>query len=442
MLGIQWHPEIAPVGDPTRRVPFDALHDAVKRAQSARLSEAGVRMSVASFARAANRLDDVVPSKIRAIFDRAAQLEAAGERVIHFEIGRPDFDTPQVVKEAATDALAAGRVHYGPNAGVPALRQAIAETLANASGLSYDPAREVLVTIGANEAVFLAIMAFCNPGDEVIIPVPAWPAYEACVRLAGATPVFLPLSADNGYVLDPKAVAQLISPRTRMIAVCTPHNPTGAVLDRERIESLADLVRDTDILVLADEIYSELVYDGRTHVSPATVADLRQRTITIGGFAKAYAMDGWRLGWLAGPVDLVTPALRIRQFTTTCPPTFIQDAAVIALRSTGTERAAMRSAFAERRRAALDLLAGQNLLEVAEPGGAFYLYVSYPVELGPADEFAIRLLEEQHVALVPGTAFDPTGAGEHSLRLSYASSLDDVREGVDRLIRYTVAAVR
>lgn len=387
----------------------------------------------------ADRLSRITPSKIRAIFDRAAVLEAAGTAVIHLEIGRPDFDTPQVVKDAAAAALDAGRVHYGPNAGTPELREAIAQTLTSTSGIPYHSRSEVLVTVGASEAVSLAIMAFCNPGDEVIIPVPAWPAYEASVRLAGATPVFLPLDPATGYVLEPARIRALLTSRTRMVVVCTPHNPTGAVIDSGRLSGLADAVRDTRVLVLADEIYSELVYDDVAHAPVAAVSDLRERTITVGGFAKAYAMDGWRLGWLAGPRALVTPALRVRQFTTTCPPTFVQDAAVVALRETGKERERMRHTFAQRRRAALDILATQSVLHVTPPDGAFYLYLTYPESLGPADGFAVRLLEEAHVAVVPGTAFDPTGAGEHSLRISYACSIDDVREGVARLVRYASA---
>jgi aspartate/methionine/tyrosine aminotransferase len=394
-------------------------------------------MSTPTLTAPADRLAHIVPSRIRVIFDRAAELEAAGAEVLHFEIGRPDFDTPDVVKQAAAAALDAGRVHYGPNAGTPELRDAIAENLTATSGLHYTR-DQVLVTIGASEAVFLAVMAFCGPGDEVVIPVPAWPAYEAAVRLAGATPVFVPLDPVDGYRLDPERVEQVITARTRLVIVCTPHNPTGAVLDAARLVALADVLRGSRALVLADEIYSELVYD-TVHAPVAAVGDLRGRTLTVGGFAKAYAMDGWRLGWLAGPHALVAAALRVRQFTTTCPPTFLQDAAVVALRETADERAGMREAFAERRRVALEILGGQSLLRVAGADGAFYLYLAYPERFGPSDEFAGRLLEDAHVALVPGTAFDPTPAGRHTIRVSYARSVDDVREGISRLVRHVEA---
>ncbi len=394
---------------------------------------------MSSLTEPAERLAEIVPSRIRAIFDRAAELEAEGAHVLHFEIGRPDFDTPRVVKDAAADALAAGRVHYGPNAGTPELRDAIADHLGAASGLTYER-DQVLVTIGASEAVFLAIMAFCGPGDEVIIPVPAWPAYEAAVRLADATPVFLPLRASDGYRLDPERVRQTLTPRTRLVVVCSPHNPTGAVLDAERLVALADVLHGTRALVLSDEIYSELVYDA-VHVPVAAVSDLRERTLTVGGFAKAFAMDGWRLGWLAGPRALVTTALRVRQFTTTCPPTFVQDAAVVALRETTDERARMRAAFAERRAAALEILARQSIFQVAGADGAFYLYLTYAERFGASDGFAAQLLEEAHVALVSGTAFGPTRAEDYALRVSYACSVDDVREGITRLVQHAEAMV-
>ena len=248
------------------------------------------------FGRFADRLRDIGPSPIRAIFDKAAALEAAGEKVYHFEIGRPDFDTPQVAKDAAAASLDRGEVHYGPNAGTMDLRQAISGYLQERRGTGYDPGTEVLVTIGANEAVFLALMAFCGPGDEVIFPVPAWAHYESCIRLAGATPVPVRLDADNDYRLDVDAIAAAITPATRMVILCTPNNPTGGVATAEEIEKLANVLEPTDALLMSDEIYADLVYDEIRHQSPASVGNLRERTLVIGGFAKAFAMDGWRLG--------------------------------------------------------------------------------------------------------------------------------------------------
>ncbi|WP_458106693.1 pyridoxal phosphate-dependent aminotransferase [Arthrobacter sp. R3-55] len=387
------------------------------------------------FGRFADRLRDIGPSPIRAIFDKAAALEAAGEKVYHFEIGRPDFDTPQVAKDAAAASLDRGEVHYGPNAGTIDLREAISGYLQERRGTIYDPGTEVLVTIGANEAVFLALMAFCGPGDEVIFPVPAWAHYESCIRLAGATPVPVRLDADNDYRLDIDAIAAAITPATRMVILCTPNNPTGGVATAEEIEKLANVLEPTDALLMSDEIYADLVYDEIRHQSPAAVGNLRERTLVIGGFAKAFAMDGWRLGWLAGPKELITPALRVRQYTTVCAPTFLQPGAAAALRHAGPEAETMRIQFQERRKAGLKILTGIPGVTVSQPDGAFYFYLTYTPETAePAEQLALRLLDEQRVAVVPGTAFDPDG-GTHSIRISYACHIDDLTEGLRRIVQ-------
>ena len=392
------------------------------------------------FGRFADRLRDIGPSPIRAIFDKAAALEAAGEKVYHFEIGRPDFDTPQVAKDAAAASLDRGEVHYGPNAGTIDLREAISGYLQERRGTIYDPGTEVLVTIGANEAVFLALMAFCGPGDEVIFPVPAWAHYESCIRLAGATPVPVRLDADNDYRLDIDAIAAAITPATRMVILCTPNNPTGGVATAEEIEKLANVLEPTDALLMSDEIYADLVYDEIRHQSPASVGNLRERTLVIGGFAKAFAMDGWRLGWLAGPKELITPALRVRQYTTVCAPTFLQPGAAAALRHAGPEAETMRIQFQERRKAGLKILTGIPGVTVSQPDGAFYFYLTYtPDTAEPAEQLALRLLDEQRVAVVPGTAFDPDG-GTHSIRISYACHIDDLTEGLRRIVQTLTTA--
>lgn len=383
--------------------------------------------------RPASRLSEIRPSPIRAIFDKAAELEADGEKVYHFEIGRPDFDTPAPVKESAITALNRGDVHYGPNAGTLDLRSAIADYLAQRRLLHYEADGEVLVTIGANEAVFLAIMAFCGPGDEVIIPVPAWAHYRECVRLAGATPIPVELDAEDNYNLDVEAIAAHVTSATRMIVVCTPNNPSGTVVGEDELNMLSDVLKGTDALLLSDEIYADLIYGDAVHHSPAALPDLRDRTLSIGGFAKAFAMDGWRLGWLAGPRELITPALRVRQFTTVCPPTFLQPAAATALRSAREEAEGMRAEFERRRNVGLELLTGIPGVHVTRPDGAFYLYLTYdPAIAEPADELALRLLSEDNVAVIPGTAFDPEG-GTYALRISYACHVDDLREGLTRI---------
>ena len=392
-------------------------------------------LTASRFSRAAARLDEIKPSPIRMIFDKAAALDAAGEKVYHFEIGRPDFDTPNVAKDAVTASLGRGEVHYGPNAGTTDLRSAIADYLRERRGTSYDHASEVLVTIGANEAVFLALMAFCGPGDEVIVPVPAWAHYQSCVRLTGATPVPVPLRSDADFGLDLDAIESAVTDRTRMVIICTPNNPTGGVASRAEIERLSRILAPTEALLMSDEIYADLVYEEASHVSPAAVNDLRDRTLVIGGFAKAFAMDGWRLGWLAGPRELITPALRVRQYTTVCPPTFLQPGAAAALRHAGAEAEAMRREFEDRRRAGLEILSGIPGISVSKPDGAFYFYLTYSPEIAePAEQLAMRLLEEQKVAVVPGTAFDPEG-GKHSIRISYACHIDDLTEGLRRIVQ-------
>lgn len=387
-----------------------------------------------SLLRPAARLADVPASKIRVIFDRAHELEDQGVHIYHLEIGRPDFDTPALIKRATVKALDAGAVHYASNWGIPELRNAIAAKLSRDNGLAYAPADEIVVTIGANEAVWIAMMAYLDPGDEVIIPVPAWPHYAQCVRLAGGVPVFLQLQASDGWRIDPEALGRAITPRTRMVILCTPQNPTGAVLDRPRLEAIAAKLQGTNVIALSDEIYEHLIYDGVRHVSPASIPGMRDRTLLVSGFAKAYAMDGWRLGYLAGPHELVKWALRVHQYTTVCAPTFEQYGAAAALDGPQDDREQMVAEFARRRRAILDLLGAQDVLRYSPAEGAFYFWVTYSESAPPASELAMGVLEEQHVAVVPGTAFDETQ--EHGLRIAYSAPLEDVTEGIRRLVDY------
>lgn len=387
-----------------------------------------------SLLRPAARLADVPASKIRVIFDRAHELEDQGVHIYHLEIGRPDFDTPALIKRATVKALDAGAVHYASNWGIPELRNAIAAKLSRDNGLTYSPADEIVVTIGANEAVWIAMMAYLDPGDEVIIPVPAWPHYAQCVRLAGGIPVFLQLQESDGWRIDPEALGRAITPRTRMVILCTPQNPTGAVLDQRRLEAIAAKLQGTNAIALSDEIYEHLIYDGVRHVSPASIPGMRERTLVVSGFAKAYAMDGWRLGYLAGPRELVKWALRVHQYTTVCAPTFEQYGAAAALDGPQDDREQMVAEFARRRQAILDVLGAQDVLRYSRAEGAFYFWVTYPDGAPPASEVAMGVLEEQHVAVVPGTAFDETQ--EHALRIAYSAPLEDVTEGIGRLVDY------
>lgn len=381
--------------------------------------------------RPADRLADIEASKIRQIFDRAHEIEAAGHRVIHFEIGRPDFDTPAHIKAATHAALDAGHVHYSPNAGILELRRAIADKFIRDSGVTYSPDDEIIVTVGTGEAVSLAMMALLNPGDEVLIPTPAWPHYAETARLAGARPVSIPLDQSNGYRLRPESVRAALTDRSRMLVICSPNNPTGTVLSAETLTALADVLASTDVVVLADEIYEYLVYNGVRHTCAAGIPDLRERTVVVGGLAKAYAMDGWRLGWLAGPRELVRWALRVRQYTTVCAPTFLQHGAVAALADDQRTREEMRAEFARRRAAALQVLQAQDVMQVTGAEGAFYLYVTYDPQLPPATQLALDLLETCHVALVPGVAFGP--GQDHAFRIAYSCPIEDVVEGLLRI---------
>ena len=382
----------------------------------------------------AARLADVPASKIRVIFDRAHELEDQGNHIYHLEIGRPDFDTPSLIKRATVKALDAGAVHYASNWGIVELRNAIAGKLSRDNGLTYAASDEIVVTIGANEAVWIAMLAYVNPGDEVIIPTPAWPHYAQCVRLAGGVPVFLPLAESDGWRIDPEALGRAMTSRTRIVILCTPQNPTGAVLDAPRLEAIASKLAGTNAIALSDEIYEHLIYDGARHVSPASIPGMRERTLLVSGFAKAYAMDGWRLGYLAGPRDLVKWALRVHQYTTVCAPTFEQYGATAALEGPQDERHRMVAEFSRRRNALLEILGSQDVLRYSLAEGAFYFWVTYPDTAPPASELAMGVLEEQYVAVVPGTAFDERQ--EHGLRIAYSAPFDDVTEGVRRLIEY------
>ncbi len=379
----------------------------------------------------AGRMELVPFSGIRKVFERAKALEREGRPVIFLETGRPDFDTPAHIKEAAKRALDAGRVHYTSNYGIPELRSAIAEKLERDNGLRYDPESEILVTVGAAEAIFDAFLAFLDPGDEVLFPEPSWLNYAAAARLAGAIPVPMPMREANGYQIDPEEVRKLITPRTRLMVVVSPHNPTGAVQSPEVLQSLAELAVAHDLLVISDEIYERIVYDGLVNLSPASLPGLRERTITINGFSKAYSMTGWRLGYAAAPKDLIQAMNRVHQYNVACACSFAQDGAVAALRGPQDCVAAMVAEFRRRRDLVVPAINAVEGLSCLNPGGAFYVWVNV-ARLGvPAEDFSTRLLEGAYVSSVPGTVFGPSGEGY--VRLSYANSYERLEEAMRRI---------
>jgi aspartate/methionine/tyrosine aminotransferase len=282
----------------------------------------------------AERMKSIPFTPIRKIFEEAARREAAGETIIHLELGRPDFGTPAHIKAAAIKALEEGKVHYSSNYGIPELRAAIADKFKRDNNLDYDPATEIIVTVGATEAIFMTMMALLDPGDEALIPMPAFPAYIRCVYMAGAVPVPVPAKEANDFTPSVQDLRSKITSRTRLLVVNTPNNPTGAVYSAETLEQMAALAVEKDLIVLADEIYEKNIYDGHRHYSMAVYPGMKERTITVNGFSKAYCMTGWRLGYLASSPELIAALIRIKQYATVCAGTFSQWGAVAAKRST------------------------------------------------------------------------------------------------------------
>ena len=370
-------------------------------------------------------------SVVRRIFERIERLERTGAKIIHLEIGAPDFDTPEHIRTAAAAALAAGETHYTSNYGIFPLREAICQKLSRENGLTYDPDREVIVTTGATEAIQLAMTALVSPGDEVLVPEPSWPNYRAVSHLLGAAPVAVPLREERGFELDPADVEARITPRTRLLVLVSPQNPTGAVIGAATQARLAEMVARHNLYVISDEIYEKLVYEDTRHVSFASQPGMFEQTVTINGFSKAYAMCGWRLGYLAAPEALVSPMVKIREYMTSCPVSFAQRGAIAALEGPQEPVAAMAREFARRRELVVEGLNAIPGVSCRPPLGAFYAFPSVRA-LGKSEvEVANYLLEEAGVAVVPGSAFGESGAGY--LRLSYASSYDNLAEALRRM---------
>jgi len=370
-------------------------------------------------------------SGIRKIFQAAVELEREGKDVIHLEVGRPDFDTPQHIKEAAKQALDEGFVHYTSNYGAPELRQAIAEKLLKENGIQVNAENEVVVTVGANEAILMAMLALLDPGDEVLIPDPIWLHYFYCAQLAEAKPVHVPLREENRFQIDPSDLEQAITPRSKMIVVNTPHNPSGAVLGKKTLEAIAQIAIERDLLVLSDEIYEKIIYDDVEHHSMASLPGMADRTLTVNGFSKAYSMTGWRLGYVAGRKNLIDSLIRVHQYSATCATSFAQKGAVAAYRGSQDKVHDMLNEFDRRRRFLVEALEGIEGVSCVRPEGAFYVFPSVK-ELGvPDDRLANYLLQEANVALVPGSAFGEYGQGH--LRLSYANSYRNIERAMERI---------
>lgn len=377
------------------------------------------------------RLKSVPFSGIRRIMAEAGKLEKDGASVVHLEIGRPDFDTPVHIKEAAKAALDRGDVHYTPNLGTIGLRQAIARKLKSDNGLEYDPESEILVTVGASEAVFLAAAAFLNPGDGLLVPDLGWVNYYSVPGIVGARLETFQVREQASFRPEAAAVAAAVTPSTRVIVLCSPGNPTGAVLNAQGLEGIARLAQERDLLVMADEIYEKLVYDGARHVSIASLPGMRQRTLVINGFSKAYSMTGWRLGYVAGPKELVAAMVRVHQNLTTCAVSFAQAGAVAALDGPQDCVVSMVAEFQRRRNMLVEALNKMPGITCAMPEGAFYVFPNVRAFGMTSEDLAMYLLREAHIAVVAGTSFGPGGEGY--LRISYANSYDQIQEGMQRM---------
>ena len=377
------------------------------------------------------RVQQVPASPTIAISNLVSQLKSEGVDIVSFSLGEPDFTTPANVIDAAKSSLDRGFTHYTPSMGIPALRKAIAEKVTRDNGFPVEPAN-VLVT-PTKQALFLTALAYIDPGDEVILPDPCWVSYDAFIRLAGGVPVRVATSYEDGFVIDPAKVAAAVTPKTRMIILNTPSNPTGCVQPEAVIRAIAEIAVKNGIMVLSDEIYESLVYDSAKHFSIARCLGMEQLAITVSGFSKTYAMTGWRVGWVVASKENIAVINKLQSQSISCCISFAQEGAVEALTGSQESVRKMIDAFAARRDLMVSLVRGIPGLDCNVPSGAFYVFVKYSADM-PSAVLAERLLQEAHVAVTPGSAFGP--AGEGFFRLSYATSEEHIREGLARIKRF------
>ena len=354
------------------------------------------------------------------------------EGAISLGVGEPDFDTPWHIREEGIYSLEKGRTFYTSNAGLKDLKIEISRYLKRRMSLEYDYNTEIMVTVGGSEAIDIALRAMLNPGDEVLIPQPSYVSYVPCTLLAGGTPVIIELEEKDEFRLTKEKLLEKITPRTKVLILPFPNNPTGAVMEKADLEAIAEVIEEKDLFVLSDEIYAELTYKGE-HVSIASIPGMKERTVLINGFSKAYAMTGWRLGYTAAPAVILKQMLKIHQYAIMCAPTTSQYAAIEALRNGDEDIARMKEAYDERRRYLLGAFRELGM-DCFEPYGAFYMFPCIKRFGMTSDEFANRLLREEKIAIVPGTAFGDSGEGY--LRVSYAYSLEDLKKAIGRIRRF------
>ena len=375
-----------------------------------------------------NTVEQIKPSGIRKFFDIVSEMKDA----ISLGVGEPDFETPWHIREEGIYALEKGRTFYTSNAGLKTLREEINNYLKRTQNICYNPMTEILVTVGGSEAIDIGLRAIINPEDEVIIPQPSYVSYEPCAVLAGAKPVIINLKAENEFRLTAEELENAITPKTKVLILPYPNNPTGAIMEKCDLEAIAEVVRKHDILVMSDEIYGELTYNGK-HVSIASIEGMQERTILINGFSKAYAMTGWRLGYVCAPEPIIRQMTKIHQFAIMCAPTTSQYAAVEALKNGSDDVAEMRQSYNQRRKFLLKRFQDMGL-SCFEPYGAFYVFPCIKEFEMTSEEFALKFLKEERVAVVPGTAFGDSGEG--FIRISYAYSMDNLKIAIDRMERF------
>ena len=373
----------------------------------------------------AKKIMDIQPSGIRKFFDVANEMED----VISLGVGEPDFDTPWRIREEGIFSLERGKTFYTSNAGLKELRQEICNYLERKIHVSYDPIKETLITVGGSEAIDVGLRCMLDPGDEVLIPQPSYVSYLQCTIMADGVPVIVPLQYENEFKLTAEDLEKYTTPKTKILIMPFPNNPTGSIMTKEDLEPIAEFVKEHDLYVMSDEIYSELTYKTE-HVSIASLPGMRERTLVINGFSKGFAMTGWRLGYCCGPEELIGQMTKLHQFAIMCAPTNSQYAAVEGLKNCGDEVEEMRKSYDQRRRFLMHEFERMGL-DCFEPFGAFYVFPSIQKFNMTSEEFATRLLNEEKVAVVPGTAFGECGEG--FLRISYAYSLEDLKEALDRL---------
>ena len=376
-----------------------------------------------------NQLSDKIvtikPSGIRKFFDIVNEMEDA----ISLGVGEPDFDTPWHIRDEGIYSLEKGRTFYTSNAGLKELKVEITKYIQRTQNVSYNADSEVIVTVGGSEAIDIALRAMINPGEEVLIPQPSYVSYEPCAILAGADPVIIELKAENEFRLTAQELRNAITDKTKALILPFPNNPTGAIMEKEDLEAIAEVIREKDIFIISDEIYAELTYKGK-HVSIISLPGMKERTVLINGFSKSYAMTGWRLGYACAPAEIMEQMLKIHQFAIMCAPTTSQYAAVEALRNGDDDVAMMRESYNQRRRYLMHAFKEMGL-ECFEPYGAFYVFPSIKEFGMTSEEFANRLLQEEKVAVVPGTAFGDCGEG--FLRISYAYSIENLKIALGKI---------